>query len=331
VVRQQGQVAVIQLRDQRLQGHTTVTGEPASPTSPATACLPILNRLDPRQILRQLRTRRPVELPRPLRLGPRLGRPIRVAQPLLQGGQLLIHLDTGKVGSHFTLLGLDKPFDKAGGGLSGLLCSTPYRLYTPKGGPAGCGDVTVLGPLDRRLFAIPHRSRPILGGRHPIPPGRVPILGRRRPIRRRCPFIAGRCRPIPRRRRPVLGRRLPVRRIQLPVDGRLLEATDLAGIGGSLPSVGRPVAALGCVISRRGLPVTHQGGLLPLVSCAPPGAGQLIMPTTGAVALGSQVITGRRVLVALVRRPVLPLSLFFPARERSVSTHRSTPHGSTRR
>lgn len=101
----------------------------------------------------------------------------------------------------------------------------------------------MLGSLDRRLFAIPRRPPPVVGGRHPIPTGRLPVLGRRHPIHRVRPLIAGcRRRPIPRRRCPVLGGRLPIRRLKLPVDGRLLESAQLAGIGGSLPPVGRPAA-----------------------------------------------------------------------------------------
>ena len=266
---------------------------------------------------------------RPLRLGPRLGRLVRVAQPLLQGGQLLIHLDIGKVDNQLMLLDLDEPFDKVGGGvsggLSGLLCLTPYRLYTPKGRPAAGGDVTVLGPLDRRLLPIRRRPHPVLGGRCPIPPGRLPILGRHGSIRRRRPLIASRCRPIPRRRVPVLGGLLAVRRVQLPVDGCLLIATHLAGIGGPLPSVRPPVPPHGRVISPPRLPVPHQGGLLPLVGRALPVAGQFVTPTTGVVALGGQIVTGRRVLVALHGRSVPPPSLLFPVREQSVTTHRSTP------
>jgi hypothetical protein len=68
----------------------------------------------------------------------------------------------------------------------------------------------------------------------------------RRPVELPRPFGLGprlsRRRPIPRRRCPVLGGRLPIRRLKLPVDGRLLESAQLAGIGGSLPPVGRPAA-----------------------------------------------------------------------------------------
>ena len=128
--------------------HTTVTGEPASPASPAcplpaTACPPILNSLDPRQILRQLHTRQPVGLLRPLRLGPRLGRLVRVAQPLLQGGQLLIHLDIGKMDNQLMLLDLDEPLDNVGGGpsggLSGLLCLTRTACTRRKDDPPRVG------------------------------------------------------------------------------------------------------------------------------------------------------------------------------------------------
>ena len=230
-------------------------------------------------------------------------------------------LDAGKVGRQLTLLRPDEPLDDTGRGPSGLLRPAPYRLHPPMGlpeDPVGPGHATVRGPLGRR-------PRPVLGGRRPIPAGQVPIPCRGRPIRRRPPLIGGRRCPVMRRRRPVLGRRLPVRRIQFPVDGRLLIATNLAGIGGPRPSVRHPVPPLGRVISPPRRPVTLDGGLLPLLGRLFPDARQLITPATEAVTLVGKVVMGRCGLVALIGRPVPPLSHLFPVPEPSVSTHSSTP------
>lgn len=250
-------------------------------------------------------------------LGPSLGRPIRMSEPLLQLGQLLIHQGGGPVGRQLTLFGRDEPANQGGRGLGDLLCRSPDTLNQPTGPlqhRVGLIAEPALGTLNRG------RPQPVLGCGHPILLGHVPILGRRRRVRRR-PLILRGGRPLLCRQGPT--RRLaPIRGVQLPVDDRLLILTALPSLCGLLPLVRRQLPTLGLVISCRGRPVPLQGALLPLVGHLFPVAGQLVPPRTGAVALGGQVVIGCRVLVALVGRPVLPLGRLLPVRERPISTHR---------
>ena len=90
-------------------------------------------------------------------LGPSLGRPSKIAKPLLQLGQLLIDQGGGPMGGQLSLLGLDDPANQGGRGLRSLVCRPADTLDQPMG-PLQQRVSFVVGAVLGTLIAVCARS-----------------------------------------------------------------------------------------------------------------------------------------------------------------------------
>jgi hypothetical protein len=70
-----------------------------------------------------------MQLPGLLGMGPGLGRPVRVTQPLLQLGRLLVQLHRGQVGGRLPLLDLEEAISSPGRGPM-VSWAAPARSWT---------------------------------------------------------------------------------------------------------------------------------------------------------------------------------------------------------